>query len=145
MTETTPQRPPASRLRAAVVDDDRLTRFLVRRTLEAAGFTVDEADTGAAALRLAQGRPDVMVLDLHLPDMSGLAVCRAVIETVPVVFLTASDDVACAELCRRSGASDCVQKPLTGNGLAVVVAAVVVARQESVARALKVSIVPTAR
>jgi DNA-binding response OmpR family regulator len=99
-------------LRAAVVDDDRLTRLLVRRTLEAAGYAVEEADSGAAGLRLAQQRPDVMILDLQLPDMSGLAVCRAVTRDVPVVFLTATDDAHVTDQCYRSGAMDCVQKPI---------------------------------
>ncbi len=107
-----PPRAQPNGLRAAVVDDDRLTRLLVRMTLESAGFTVEEGDSGTAALRLALSRPDVMVLDLHLPDMSGLAVCKAVTRDIPVVFLTATDDAAVKDQCYRSGAMDCVQKPI---------------------------------
>jgi two-component system KDP operon response regulator KdpE len=100
-------------LRAAVVDDDRLTRLIVRRSLEGAGYVVEEGDTGAAALRLAQSHPDVMILDLHLPDMNGLAVCRVVTQDTAVVVLTASDDDAAVDQCYRVGAMDCLSKPIS--------------------------------
>ncbi len=105
MAEITP-------LRAAVVDDDRLLREMVKRTLEARGYVVSEGDTGAAGLRLAQSKPDVMVLDLNLPDLSGLAVCRAIRNSgVPVIFLTATTDERTIVSCLESGASDYVPKP----------------------------------
>jgi signal transduction histidine kinase len=117
-------------LRAAVVDDDRLMRELVRRTLEARGYTVREGENGAAGLRLAQSKPDVMVLDLQLPDLSGLAVCRAIRTSgVPVVFLTASDDEKTIVSCLESGAADYVPKPFTPS--------VLLARVDAVVRAAK--------
>lgn len=113
-------------VRAAVVDDDRLMRELVRRTLESRGYAVVEGDTGAAGLRLAQSKPDVMVLDLNLPDLSGLAVCRAIRTSgVPVVFLTADDSERTIVSCLESGAADYVQKPFTPSVLIARVDAVV--------------------
>jgi signal transduction histidine kinase len=125
--------------RAAVVDDDRLLRELVRRTLEAHGYDVVEGENGAAGLRLAQSKPDVMVLDLNLPDMSGLAVCRAIrggaaTEGVPVVFLTASDDEKTIVSCLESGASDYVSKPFAPSVLAARVEAVVRTHKAELAR-----------
>lgn len=117
-------------LRAAVVDDDRLIRHLVRTALELEGFSVVEGDTGASGLRLAQEQPDVMVLDLHLPDVSGLAVCRAIRATeatadVPIIFLTATDDERTIASCFEAGASDYVMKPFAPAVLATRVGAVV--------------------
>ena len=128
-----------TRSRAAVVDDDRLLRELVRRTLEAHGYEVIEGDSGAAGLRLAQSKPDVMVLDLNLPDMSGLAVCRAIrggaaTEGVPVVFLTASDDEKTIVSCLESGASDYVSKPFAPSVLNARVDAVVRTHKAELAR-----------
>jgi sigma-B regulation protein RsbU (phosphoserine phosphatase) len=59
-----------------VVDDDPSHRYTTRLMLEHAGFRVTEAATGMEALRLAEDRPAVVVLDLHLPDVTGLEVCR---------------------------------------------------------------------
>ncbi len=111
----------------------------MRRTLEANGYDVVEGETGAAGLRLAQSRPDVMVLDLNLPDMSGLAVCRAIrggaaTEGVPVVFLTASDDEKTIVSCLESGASDYVSKPFTPSVLTARVDAVVRTHKAEIAR-----------
>lgn len=107
-----PTSTPPGPLRAAVVDDDRLLREVVRGTLEERGYLVEEGENGAAGLRLAQSKPDVLVLDLQLPDLSGLAVCRAIRGGgVPVVFLTASSDERTVVSCLESGAADFVQKP----------------------------------
>ena len=105
---------PQPRARAIVIDDDRFSRALVRRTLENHGYDVVEGDTAAAALQLAQSKPDVMVIDLYLPDMSGLMVCREISSraaTLPIVFLTEADDEKNIVACLESGASDYVTKP----------------------------------
>lgn len=86
---------PQPQARAIVIDDDRFSRALVRRTLENHGYDVVEGDTAAAALQLAQSKPDVMVIDLYLPDMSGLMVCREISSraaNLPIVFLTEAED-----------------------------------------------------
>jgi signal transduction histidine kinase len=60
------------------VNDDEATRYMIRRVLERAGYVVREATTGSEALVMAQGeeRPKLIILDIKLPDISGLDVCR---------------------------------------------------------------------
>jgi DNA-binding response OmpR family regulator len=101
--------------RAVIVDDDRGVRFLVGHVLRAAGYIVEEADTGAGALRLAQTAPALFVVDVHLPDVSGLAVCRAICAAQPecaVVVLTANDDPRTVTSSLSTGADDCLHKPV---------------------------------
>jgi two-component system, sensor histidine kinase and response regulator len=78
------------------VDDNEISRYTRTRFLTRAGFSVVEARDGQTALQLAQdGKPDLVLLDINLPDVNGLEVCRQLRtgpETgrIPVVFLTAS-------------------------------------------------------
>jgi CheY-like chemotaxis protein len=65
-----------------IVDDDEAHRYTTRLILEHAGFQVTETATGVEALRLAEGHPDVILLDLHLPDVDGIEVCR-ILKTTP--------------------------------------------------------------
>jgi PAS domain S-box-containing protein len=58
------------------INDDAATRFVMRTILERAGYSVIEAPDGAAGLTLARERPDLIILDVRLPDISGLEVCR---------------------------------------------------------------------
>jgi signal transduction histidine kinase len=102
--------------RAAIVDDDRLVRQLVRATLEARGYEVVEGESGASGLRLAREQPDVLLLDLNMPDINGLAVCRAIrgapqTADVPIMFLTASHDERTVVSCLQAGANDYISKP----------------------------------
>jgi PAS domain S-box-containing protein len=76
------------------VDDDADTRLTYRWIFEHAGFVVQEAATGAEALRQAQARPDVVLLDVNLPDINGFEVCRRLkahpaTRNVPVLHLSA--------------------------------------------------------
>jgi sigma-B regulation protein RsbU (phosphoserine phosphatase) len=78
-----------------IVDDEADHRFTTRLMLQHAGFEVKEATTGREALRLAEERPDLVILDLHLPDISGIEVCRRLktasqTSSVPVVHITAA-------------------------------------------------------
>ena len=59
-----------------VVDDNEAERYYVARVLRKAGFEVTEAGTGQEALRLAGEVPDLVTLDVRLPDLSGFEVCR---------------------------------------------------------------------
>ena len=77
------------------VDDNEATRYLVTRMLRRAGFVVLEASTGHEALERMGEAPDIVVLDVRLPDMSGLEVCRRLktapaTRTIPVLHLSAS-------------------------------------------------------
>ncbi len=78
-----------------VVDDTAGNRYAVSRLLRGAGMQVSEAENGAAAIRLAAEIPDLVVLDINLPDMTGYDVCRQIksnpeTSAVPVMHLSAS-------------------------------------------------------
>ncbi|MFI1396952.1 response regulator transcription factor [Streptomyces sp. NPDC020681] len=101
-----------------VVDDDPTVAEVVTGYLERAGFSVDRAADGPQALRLAAGRrPDLVVLDLMLPGMDGLEVCRrlraGVADSVPVIMLTARGDEDDRILGLEVGADDYVTKPFS--------------------------------
>jgi len=132
-----PRYPLDRKLVAAVVEDDRLVRAHLRTGLEAEGFDVIEGDNGPAGLRLAQEKPDIMVLDLNLPMISGLAVCRAVSSSIPIVFLTASHDERTVVSCLEAGAVDYVQKPFP--------MAVLIARVNGIVRARLAEVAERAR
>jgi DNA-binding response OmpR family regulator len=77
-----------------IVDDDEANRYTTRLMLERAGFGVREAETGRGGLELADEGPDLVMLDLHLPDISGLEICRqlkasARTSFIPVLHVTA--------------------------------------------------------
>uniref|UniRef100_A0AAU2UZW5 Response regulator transcription factor n=1 Tax=Streptomyces sp. NBC_00003 TaxID=2903608 RepID=A0AAU2UZW5_9ACTN len=102
--------------RILVVDDDPTVAEVVTGYLERAGHTVDLAADGPSALRAAtQRRPDLVVLDLMLPGMDGLEVCRRLRATapVPVIMLTARGDEDDRILGLEIGADDYVTKPFS--------------------------------
>ncbi|HJQ46551.1 MAG TPA: response regulator transcription factor [Amycolatopsis sp.] len=113
--------------RVLVVDDDETVRDVVRRYLEAGGFTVEMAGDGEGALRrFAARRPDLVVLDVMMPGPGGLEVCRRLRRSsqVPVVLLTAlgeeEDRIAGLQL----GADDYVTKPFSPRELVLRVGSV---------------------
>ena len=109
------QVPPEARL--LVVDDEPNIRELLATSLRFAGFEVHAAADGAAALRLAREvEPDLVVLDVMLPDMDGFTVTRRLREKgqhVPVLFLTARDDTADKVQGLTVGGDDYVTKPFS--------------------------------
>jgi DNA-binding response OmpR family regulator len=100
-----------------VVDDDPTVSDVVRRYLERAGFGVTLASDGPAALTSAgREQPDLVVLDLMLPGIDGLEVCRRLRERspdVPVVMLTALGEEADRVVGLEIGADDYVTKPFS--------------------------------
>ncbi|MBP0460209.1 response regulator transcription factor [Streptomyces montanisoli] len=99
-----------------VVDDDPTVAEVVTAYLERAGFVVDRAADGPEALRLAEARePALVVLDLMLPGMDGLDVCRRLRARgpVPVIMLTARGDEDDRILGLEVGADDYVTKPFS--------------------------------
>jgi len=99
-----------------VVDDDGHIREVVRVALETAGHTVLEAADGAAALRRFREDPcDVVVLDILMPEMDGLEVCRKLRERspVPIVFLSSRDEEIDRVIGLEIGADDYVTKPFS--------------------------------
>ncbi|MFF1530466.1 response regulator transcription factor [Cellulomonas sp. NPDC058312] len=103
--------------RLVVVDDEPNIRELLATSLRFAGFEVHAAADGAGALRLArQVQPDLLVLDVMLPDMDGFTVTRRLREKgqhVPVLFLTARDDTADKITGLTVGGDDYVTKPFS--------------------------------
>jgi DNA-binding response OmpR family regulator len=113
--------------RVLVVDDDLTVRDVVRRYLELAGHQVSLADNGEDALRwIADHEPDLVVLDLMLPGMDGLEVCRRLRQdsAIPVVMLTALGEEENRIAGLQLGADDYVTKPFSPRELALRVASV---------------------
>ncbi|RKN42508.1 DNA-binding response regulator [Streptomyces hoynatensis] len=110
-----------------VVDDDPTVTEVVSGYLDRAGFTVDRAADGPGALaRAAANPPDLVVLDLMLPGLDGLQVCRRLRESgpVPVVMLTARGDEEDRILGLEIGADDYVTKPFSPRELVLRVTSV---------------------
>ncbi|MBA3841300.1 MAG: response regulator transcription factor [Actinobacteria bacterium] len=98
-----------------VVDDDAPIRRMLRRTLEAAGYAVElAADGGAGLTAVERASPDLIVLDVGMPGLDGLAVCRRVRErglATPVLLLTARDALVDRVAGLDAGADDYLVKP----------------------------------
>lgn len=109
--ETTPE------ARLVVVDDEPTIRELLTTSLRFAGFEVHAAADGASALTLVRDtHPDLVVLDVMLPDMDGFTVTRRMRDRgldVPVLFLTARDDTADKVTGLTVGGDDYVTKPFS--------------------------------
>ena len=108
--------------RLLIVDDDVGAITLLQRTLSDLG-TIHYATTGAEALRLSHEiRPDLVMLDVHMPGLDGFAVCAALkaqqeFKHVPVVFVTRFSDAANEQRALDLGAADFVRKPIEPNVL----------------------------
>jgi CheY-like chemotaxis protein len=98
-----------------VVDDDEMVRRLVRTVLEADDYLVVDARDGEEALRLlASTKPKVVVLDVMMPGLDGVEVCRRLDHsTVKVVMLTARDDPQLEQACKDAGADAFLTKPFS--------------------------------
>ncbi|HTW41616.1 MAG TPA: response regulator transcription factor [Solirubrobacteraceae bacterium] len=98
-----------------VVDDDRAVREALRRALTLAGYEVELAESGEEALeRLVQAEPEAVVLDVGLPGIDGVEVCRRIRRAgsrVPVLILTARDAVSDRIDGLDAGADDYMVKP----------------------------------
>jgi two-component system, OmpR family, response regulator MprA len=103
-------------MRILVVDDDRAVRESLRRSLQFNGYQVDTASDGQQALEtiVGGGRPDAMVLDVMMPRLDGLEVCRQLRSTgddLPILVLTARDLVSDRVAGLDAGADDYLPKP----------------------------------
>ncbi|MDG4764109.1 response regulator transcription factor [Solwaraspora sp. WMMD406] len=114
--------------RILVVDDDPTVSDVVRRYLERAGYQVDQAADGPEALAAVDRLPpDLLVLDLMLPGLDGLEVCRRLRQravTVPVIMLTALGEEADRIVGLQLGADDYVTKPFSPRELVLRVGSV---------------------
>src|ERR1700737_3500353 len=102
-------------MRALVVDDDRAVREALRRALTLAGYELRVAEDGAQAIELvAHEIPDAVVLDIAMPGIDGLEVCRRVRllgNRVPILMLTAREAVSDRVAGLDAGADDYLVKP----------------------------------
>lgn len=109
---------PSAAISILVVDDDELSLQVVSRRLLRDGYLVTMATGGAAALAtLERQRFDLVLLDLEMPDMDGLATLkrirtRSARQDVPVIMLSAHNDDATKRNCLAQGAADYLVKPL---------------------------------
>ncbi len=101
-----------------VVDDEEQNRTLLRDPLEARGYEVDEAEDGNDALRkIAKRQPDVILLDLMMPKLDGLEVCRLLrrhpgTTHIPILMVTALSERGDRLLGIQAGANDFLNKPI---------------------------------
>ncbi|MCC7106975.1 MAG: response regulator transcription factor [Chloroflexi bacterium] len=114
--------------RILVVEDDSAVRLSLRLAGEKEGFAVSEAVDGPEAIeRLAQQRPDLVILDLMLPGVSGFDVCRTIHQrdpSLPVIILTARGDEVDKVVGLEMGADDYITKPFSPRELIARVRAV---------------------
>lgn len=110
----------SDKLTALIIDDERQIRKLLRIILEEQSYRVLEAENGRQGLTdVAQRKPDVVLLDLGLPDMDGLAVLKRLREWshVPVLILSVRDEPEDKVAALDSGADDYVTKPFDASEL----------------------------
>ncbi len=113
--------------RVLMVEDDPAIGRLLSRSLTERGYVVTLAATGASGLALAlQEQPEVVLLDLGLPDLSGLEVLQMLraVSSVPVIVVTAQDDDRTVVMALDSGADDYLVKPFGSDQLAARIRAV---------------------
>lgn len=100
-----------------VIDDDAITRMLASEVLGKNGFRIIEAENGRQGMALfASDKPDLVLLDVMMPEMDGFEclrlLCGELHSQVPVVMMTAIEDIHCIELSYQLGASDFIGKPI---------------------------------
>ena len=102
-----------------VVDDEPMARTLIRLMLVRAGFEVVEAEDGFDALdKVYEVPPDLMILDVMMPGMDGLTVCRTIREhekagNLPIIMLSAKTDVESFNRGMQAGANKYLNKPVS--------------------------------
>ena len=126
-------------MKILVVDDDPRLRELVSIALDRAGFSVITASDGQQALmHAAREAPDLIILDIGLPELDGLEVCRRIRarSAVPILFLTARSDEVDRILGLELGADDYVTKPFSPRELVARVRAILKRSTPTTARSL---------
>ena len=109
--------------RVLVVDDDPLNRRLVAACLRGDGIVIDEAADGLSALWMVFERnPDLVILDLELPQMDGVSITRTIRNSsgaccgVPIIALSATTDFDARARCADAGTNEYLAKPLADPG-----------------------------
>lgn len=140
-TDTSPRIIPAPDIRVLVVDDDRMVTELMATTLEIEGFEVDVAHDGTQALqRITDAPPDLLVCDVHMPELDGRQLVRTIRETpaiadLPVILCSAQSDDTSQWHSWSSGADSFVTKPFSPDHLVVEVIRVLTERRTAAVRA----------
>nr|HQC73299.1 response regulator [Candidatus Competibacteraceae bacterium] len=104
--------------RILIIDDEEITRMMLRRVLEESGYWVLEATNGQQGLQTCLlENPDAVLMDVRMPVMNGFEACQAIrqepaISRVPILMLTSLDDVVAVQLAFDAGATDFVTKPI---------------------------------
>ena len=108
-----------------IVDDERLVRWSLRQKCEEWGYQVVEAQSGEPGLRLAQQEsPDLVLLDVRMPDMSGIQVLEQIKkaqDAPPVIMITADPQLDDVKSALKLGAYDFIGKPLDFEELRVTI------------------------
>jgi len=113
---------PFSECSVLIVDDELMSRTLLASILEPY-FGYEVVQSGKEALdNCTQSQPDLILLDMNMPDMNGLDLCRmlkadSALSSIPVIFVTATMDIESENACWSVGASDYVVKPVTASTL----------------------------
>jgi DNA-binding response OmpR family regulator len=122
-----PRRVAPTNQRVLIVDDVEDNRVLFERILERAGYETESCESGARALRLiGLRRPDLVLLDWMMPEMSGIEVLKLIREKhpqkeLPVVMCTGLGDRVSVIEAYGAGANDFIQKPVIPNSLVTLV------------------------
>jgi DNA-binding response OmpR family regulator len=109
------------------VDDNEAHNYALRRMLEHKGFEVLAAFSGTQTIQLAEQKPDMVLLDVNLPDVNGFEVCRRLKQSestkeIPVVFLSATHQTTSAvNEAKEAGADNFLFYPVEPDHLVMVV------------------------
>ncbi len=113
--------------RIAIVDDDPSVLRALKRLLSAWSYRAETYELARAFLdALDDGRPDCLIVDLHMPDMTGLELQRHLARSqidIPTIVITAYDEGGARERCKSAGASALLTKPLQDRTLLDAIAA----------------------
>ena len=113
---------PYTECNVLIVDDEPMSRMLLESILELV-FTCATAESGEEAISYCEANlPDLVLLDMNMPDISGLDVCSALKASpetnhIPVIFVTSTMDIESENACWEVGASDFVMKPVNASTL----------------------------
>ena len=101
-----------------VIDDDRTSRFTLKKTLEKEGYLVDEAISGEQALQYCErNQPDLIIVDAVMPGIDGFETCEKISHrygenTIPIIMITSLDNEASINRAFEVGSSDYISKPI---------------------------------